>query len=115
MVKLLYDLQPDEIYNLGAQSHVRVSFDIPEYTGDVVGLGTVRILEAIREAGMVKKNSLLSSFLLRDVRPRAGSPSNRENTILASKPIFLRQGLCLLANGELPGILQFACKQRHPV
>jgi GDPmannose 4,6-dehydratase len=55
MVKLLYDLAPDEIYNLGAQSHVRVSFDIPEYTGDVVGLGTVRILEAIREAGLVKK------------------------------------------------------------
>ena len=55
MVKLLYDLKPDEIYNLGAQSHVRVSFDIPEYTGDVVGLGTVRILEAIREAGLVEK------------------------------------------------------------
>lgn len=55
MVKLLYDLQPEEIYNLGAQSHVRVSFDIPEYTGDVDGLGAVRILEAIREAGLVKK------------------------------------------------------------
>ena len=55
MVKLLYALQPDEIYNLGAQSHVRVSFDVPEYTGDVVGLGAVRILEAIREAGLVKK------------------------------------------------------------
>ncbi len=55
LVKLLYQLAPDEIYNLGAQSHVRVSFDIPEYTSDVVGLGTVRILEAIREAGLVKK------------------------------------------------------------
>ena len=55
MVKLLYNLQPDEIYNLAAQSHVRVSFDIPEYTGDVVGVGAVRILEAIREAGLVKK------------------------------------------------------------
>ena len=55
MVKLLYALQPDEIYNLGAQSHVRVSFDIPEYTGDVDGVGAVRILEAIREAGLVKK------------------------------------------------------------
>jgi GDPmannose 4,6-dehydratase len=43
--------QPDEIYNLGAQSHVRVSFDIPEYTGDVTGLGTVRLLEATRKAG----------------------------------------------------------------
>lgn len=52
MVKLLYELQPDEIYHLGAQSHVRVSFDIPEYTGDVSGLGTLRILEAIREVGL---------------------------------------------------------------
>ncbi|MDR1010683.1 MAG: GDP-mannose 4,6-dehydratase [Opitutaceae bacterium] len=55
LVKLLYNLQPDEIYNLGAQSHVRVSFDVPEYTGDVVGLGAQRILEAVREAGLIKK------------------------------------------------------------
>lgn len=47
--KLIYELQPDEIYNLGAQSHVRVSFDIPEYTANVTGLGTLRILEAIRD------------------------------------------------------------------
>lgn len=52
MVKLLYDLKPDEIYNLGAQSHVRVSFDVPEYTGDIDGLGAQRILEAIREADL---------------------------------------------------------------
>jgi GDPmannose 4,6-dehydratase len=49
LVKLLYDLKPDEIYHLGAQSHVRVSFDIPEYTADITGVGTIRILEAIRE------------------------------------------------------------------
>jgi GDPmannose 4,6-dehydratase len=52
LVKLLYELQPDEIYHLGAQSHVRVSFDIPEYTFDVTGAGTVRLLEAVREAGV---------------------------------------------------------------
>jgi GDPmannose 4,6-dehydratase len=52
MTKMLYDLQPDEVYNLGAQSHVRVSFDIPEYTADVTGVGTIRILEAIRESGV---------------------------------------------------------------
>ena len=46
---LLHDIQPDEIYHLGAQSHVRVSFDIPEYTGDITGLGTLRLLEAIRK------------------------------------------------------------------
>jgi len=52
LIKLLYRLQPDEVYHLAAQSHVRVSFDIPEYTGDVTGLGTIRILEAIRETGL---------------------------------------------------------------
>jgi len=52
LVKLLYDLRPDEIYHLAAQSHVRVSFDIPEYTADVTGVGAIRILEAIREAGV---------------------------------------------------------------
>ncbi len=52
LVKLLYELKPDEIYHLGAQTHVRVSFDIPEYTSDVTGVGTIRILEAIREAGL---------------------------------------------------------------
>lgn len=55
MVKLLYELQPDEIYNLAAQSHVRVSFDIPEYTADVTGVGAIRILEAICESGLKKK------------------------------------------------------------
>jgi len=54
MTRLLYDLRPDEIYNLGAQSHVRVSFDVPEYTGDVTGLSTVRLLEAVREAGLTQ-------------------------------------------------------------
>ncbi len=54
LTKLLYALRPDEIYNLGAQSHVRVSFDVPEYTGDVTGLSTVRLLEAIREAGLTQ-------------------------------------------------------------
>jgi len=52
LTDLLHDIQPDEIYHLGAQSHVRVSFDMPEYTGDVTGLGTLRLLEAIRRIGV---------------------------------------------------------------
>ncbi|MBI5153318.1 MAG: GDP-mannose 4,6-dehydratase [Parcubacteria group bacterium] len=47
--KLIFDIQPDEVYHLGAQSHVRVSFDIPEYTADITGLGALRILEAIKD------------------------------------------------------------------
>ncbi|HKZ16311.1 MAG TPA: GDP-mannose 4,6-dehydratase [Geobacteraceae bacterium] len=53
--KLLREVRPEEIYNLGAQSHVRVSFDVPEYTGEVDALGTVRILEGIRETGLNTK------------------------------------------------------------
>ncbi len=52
VMKLLYKLEPDEVYHLGAQSHVKVSFDIPEYTGNVSALGTIRLLEAIRETGI---------------------------------------------------------------
>ena len=52
LARLLTKIQPDEVYNLAAQSHVRVSFDAPEYTADIVGTGTVRLLEAIREAGI---------------------------------------------------------------
>ncbi len=55
LIKLLYRIQPDEVYHLAAQSHVRVSFDIPEYTGDVTGMGTIRILEALRETGVGAK------------------------------------------------------------
>lgn len=55
VVKLIGDIRPDEVYNLGAQSHVAVSFDIPEYTSDVVGLGAVRLLEAIRFLGLEGK------------------------------------------------------------
>jgi GDPmannose 4,6-dehydratase len=52
LMDLLHAIEPDEIYHLGAQSHVRVSFDMPEYTGDITGLGTLRLLEAIRKTGI---------------------------------------------------------------
>jgi GDPmannose 4,6-dehydratase len=52
LLDIIYNIQPEEIYHLAAQSHVRVSFDMPEYTGDITGLGTTRILEAIRKSGI---------------------------------------------------------------
>ncbi len=51
LIELIYDIRPDEVYHLAAQSHVRVSFEMPEYTGDVTGLGTLRLLEALRNSG----------------------------------------------------------------
>jgi GDPmannose 4,6-dehydratase len=58
LVRVIQQVQPDEIYNLGAQSHVKVSFEIPEYTGQTDGLGTLRILEAVRLLGMEKKTRI---------------------------------------------------------
>lgn len=52
LTQLIYNIAPDEVYHLGAQSHVRVSFDMPEYTGDITGIGTTRLLEAIRRSGI---------------------------------------------------------------
>lgn len=52
LTNLIYNIRPDEVYHLGAQSHVKVSFDVPEYTGDITGLGTARLIEAIRRSGI---------------------------------------------------------------
>jgi len=67
--RILRTVRPDEIYNLGAQSHVRVSFDIPEYTAEVTGVGTVRLLEAIRESGISPRFYQASSSELFGLSP----------------------------------------------
>ncbi len=58
IISVIKKIEPDEIYNLGAQSHVKVSFELPEYTGQVDGLGTLRVLEAVRLLGMEKKTRI---------------------------------------------------------
>jgi GDPmannose 4,6-dehydratase len=83
LVKLLYELQPDEIYHLGAQSHVRVSFDIPEYTFDITGSGTVRLLEAIREAGVRPRFYQASSSEMFGAAP---PPQNEETPFHPRSP-----------------------------
>ncbi|MCM8817444.1 MAG: GDP-mannose 4,6-dehydratase [Candidatus Omnitrophica bacterium] len=73
---IIYNIQPDEIYHLAAQSHVRVSFDMPEYTGDITGLGTTRILEAIRRSGIKTRFYQASSSEMFGDAP----PPQSENT-----------------------------------
>jgi GDPmannose 4,6-dehydratase len=75
LVRLLYELQPDEVYHLGAQSHVRVSFDVPEYTSDVTGMGTVRLLEAMRDAGVKPRFYQASSSEMYGATPPPQSES----------------------------------------
>ncbi|PKN80627.1 MAG: GDP-mannose 4,6-dehydratase [Deltaproteobacteria bacterium HGW-Deltaproteobacteria-1] len=76
LMDLLAAINPDEIYHLGAQSHVRVSFDMPEYTGDITGLGTLRILESIRKTGIKTKFYQASSSEMFGAAP----PPQNENT-----------------------------------
>ena len=77
LMDLLHSIAPDEIYHLGAQSHVRVSFDMPEYTADITGLGTLRILEAIRKTGIQTKFYQASSSEMFGAAP----PPQSEKTI----------------------------------
>ena len=77
LMDLLHSIAPDEIYHLGAQSHVRVSFDMPEYTGDITGMGTLRILEAIRKTGIKTKFYQASSSEMFG----AAAPPQNEKTI----------------------------------
>ncbi|MDD5423289.1 MAG: GDP-mannose 4,6-dehydratase [Candidatus Omnitrophica bacterium] len=80
---IIYNIKPDEIYNLGAQSHVRLSFDMPEYTGDVTGLGTTRILEVIRRSGRKIKFYQASSSEMFGTSP---APQNENTPFRARSP-----------------------------
>lgn len=83
ITNLIYNVKPDEVYHLGAQSHVRVSFDIPEYTGDITGLGTIRILEAIRRSGIKTKFYQASSSEMFGSSP---PPQNEETPFRPRSP-----------------------------
>lgn len=83
LTHLIYNLQPDEIYHLGAQSHVRVSFDMPEYTGDTTGLGTLRVLEALRKSGInARFYQASSSEMFGDAPP----PQNEKTRLRPRSP-----------------------------
>jgi len=83
LTNLLYEITPDEIYHLGAQSHVRVSFDMPEYTGDIVGLGTTRLLEAIRRSGIKARFYQASSSEMFGATP---PPQNEKTAFYPRSP-----------------------------
>jgi GDPmannose 4,6-dehydratase len=80
LTDLIYNIKPDEIYHLGAQSHVRISFDLPEYTGNITGLSTTRLLDAIRRSGVNSKFYQASSSEL------FGSAEAPQNELTAFRP-----------------------------
>ena len=83
LTHLIYNMKPDEIYHLGAQSHVKVSFEMPEYTGDITGLGTTRILEAIRRSGLKSKFYQASSS---EMFGNAPAPQNEHTPFQPRSP-----------------------------
>jgi GDPmannose 4,6-dehydratase len=83
LTDLLHTIRPDEIYHLGAQSHVRVSFEMPEYTGDVTGLGTLRLLEAIRKTGIKTRFYQASSSEMFGAAP---PPQNEDTPFQPQSP-----------------------------
>ncbi|MCX7858361.1 MAG: GDP-mannose 4,6-dehydratase, partial [Deltaproteobacteria bacterium] len=83
LTELIYNIRPDEVYNLAAQSHVRVSFDMPEYTGDITALGTTRLLEAIRRSGIKTRFYQASSSEMFGASP---PPQNEKTPFFPRSP-----------------------------
>ena len=102
LTRIIQEVQPDEVYNLGAQSHVAVSFDSPEYTADVDAMGALRLLEAIRFLGLEEKTRFYQASTSELYGSGAGNTSDRENTVSPKKPVRGGKDVCLLDNGELP-------------
>ena len=107
MTDLIYNIKPDEIYHLGAQSHVRVSFDMPEYTGDVTGIGTVRLLEAIRKTGVKTRFYQASSS---EMYGSAPAPQSEETPFKPRSPYAAAKLYAYwLARNYREGYKFFAC------
>ena len=90
------EVQPDEIYNLAAQSHVQVSFDAAEYTGDVDALGVLRILEAVHMLGLDKKTRIYQASTSELLRQGGGVPPVGDDTLPSLQPLRSGKAVRLL-------------------
>ena len=111
LIRIIQQVQPDEIYNLGAQSHVAVSFETPEYTANSDALGTLRILEAVRILGLTSKTRIYQAstselYGLVQEMPQKSPPSYRV-------VLWRGKALRILDHGELSRGLRDVCLQRH--
>ena len=101
LIRLIQKIQPDEIYNLAAQSHVQVSFESPEYTANCDALGPLRLLEAIRILGLTGKTKFYQASTSEMFGKVLESPQNEKTPFLPQKSVWRGQGLWILDHGEL--------------
>lgn len=110
LIRIIQQVQPDEIYNLAAQSHVKVSFDVPEYTAEADAIGTLRMLEAVRILGLEKKTRIYQASTSELFGKVPGSSAEGDDSVLS--PFSLRSGkaIRLLDHQELPRKLWHVCR-----
>ena len=109
LTKLVHDIEPDEIYNLAAQSHVKVSWDCPEYTADCDALGTLRLLEAIRMNKLEKKTKFYQASTS-ELYGLIQEPIQKETTPFS---LCSCKTLCILDLHKLPRIFWYLCFKRY--
>ena len=116
LIRIVQEAQPDEIYNLAAQSHVAVSFETPEYTANADALGTLRLLEAIRILGLEKKTPLLPGLDLGALRPGAGDAADaRRRRSTRASPYAVAKLYAYWITVNYREAYGMYASQRHPV
>ena len=113
--EIVSTVRPDELYNLGAQSHVKVSFEMSEYTADADGMGVLRLLNAIRSAGLVEKTKFYQASTSELYGLVQEVPQKRDDPLLPALALRGRQAVRLLDRGQLPRGVRHARVERHPL
>ena len=113
--RLLEKIEPDEIYNLGAQSHVKVSFEVPEYTADVDAIGTLRFLDAIKEIGLKDKTKFYQASTSELYGKVQEVPQSETTPFYPRSPLRCSQTIRLLDHRKLSRVLRSLRRKRHPL
>ena len=115
LIRLVQEVQPDEIYNLAAQSHVKVSFDTPEYTANADGVGTLRILEAVRLLGLTEKTRIYQASTSELYGLVQAVPQSETTPFYPRSPYAVAKlyGYWIIVNYR--EAYQYVCLQRDPV
>ena len=113
LIRIIQQVQPDEIYNLAAQSHVKVSFDVPEYTAEADAVGTLRMLEAVRILGMEKKTRIYQASTSELFGKVQEVPQKETTPFYPTQSVRCGQAVRILDYEELPRELRHVCSKRY--